>query len=261
MSDSLQARRWTLPRLGQPRTRSRKSLTPGWRGLLVGLCLGLWSATAAQAADRPYLVVASAAAEEDDDAVWAIESFAQFSRQQRAQGLSAEYAFNPVQSVQLELARHRDRLTRQTGWSAELEYKHLFNHIARDGWGWGVSLSLGASRSADQGWRGGGRSAVLPLSLQWADKSALAHLSLGLVREPGERRQALAALGIEYEVFRRTIVLGEVARTGEERLIHMGVRYWVKRERLALDLSTIRQWAVGQARVSGWLLGLGWYDL
>ncbi len=217
--------------------------------------------TSALAADRPYLVLSNAAAEEDDDAVWSIESTAQFSRQQRSQSLLAEYAFNPVQSLQLELGRNRDRLNRETGLSAELEYKHLFNHIARDGWGWGVSLSLGADKSAEQGWRAGAWTAVVPFSLQVADKAAVLHLNLGLARERGERRHGLAALGVETEVYRRTTLFGELARIGEERLLHLGIRHWIKRDRLAFDLSASRHWAVGQTRVTGLVLGLGWYDL
>lgn len=226
---------------------------------------GLWVGSAL-AADRPYLVISGAAAEEDDDAVWSIETAVQFSRQLRSQSLAAEYAFNPVQSLQLELTRHRDRVAGATGWAAELEYKHLFNHIARDGWGWGLSLSLGADRATDTGWRAGSWAAVLPMSLQLADKAALVHLNLGLVRERGERRRGLAAIGFEAEAFRRTTVFGEAARSGENRLLHLGLRHWIRRDRLALDVSAQRQWvaeqrAAEQPRYSSWVLGLGWYDL
>lgn len=241
--------------------RVRRLSRSGWCRLLAVSCVGAVLATGLQAADRPYLVVSGAAAEEDDDAVWSIETAAQFSRQQRSQSLAAEYAFNPVQSLQLEMTRQRDRLAGATGWAAELEYKHLFNHIARDGWGWGLALSLGADKSADQGWRAGSWTAVLPLSLQWADKAALLHLNLGLVRERGERRHGLAALGFEAEVFRRTTLFAEVARSGENRLLHAGVRHWIRRDRLALDLSAQRQWATDQPRYASWVLGLGWYDL
>ena len=199
-------------------------------GLLLALSLGLLFGAVARAADRPYLVVSSAAAEEDDDAVWSVEAAAQFKRQQRSQTLLAEYAFNPVQSIQLELGRRRDRAAGETGLSAELEFKHLFNHIARDGWGWGLSLSLGADKSADQAWRAGSWTAVLPFSLQLADKAALVHLNLGFARARGERRQALAALGFETEVFRRTTLFSELARVGDERLLHLGLRHWIKRE-------------------------------
>ena len=240
---------------------ARRLRRPAWRRLFVVSCVSAMLATGLQAADRPYLVVSGAAAEEDDDAVWSIETVAQFGRQQRSQSLSAEYAFNPVQSVQLEMARQRDRLAGATGWSAELEYKHLFNHIARDGWGWGVALSLGADKSAGQGWRAGSWAAVLPLSLQLADKAALLHLNLGLVRELGERRHGLAAVGFEVEAFRRTTVFAEVARSSENRLLHLGLRHWIRRDRLALDLSAQRRWATDQPRYSSWVLGLGWYDL
>ncbi len=215
----------------------------------------------ALAADRPFLATTGAAAEEDDDGVWSVETVLQSNRAVRAASVAIEYAFDPRRSLQLELGRTRDRLAGESGQFAELEFKYLFNHIARDGWGWGLNLGLGADKANGQGWRGGSWALTMPLSVELGQRVATAHLNLGLVRERGERRHSHLSLGIEGEVARRVTLFAEVVRSGDERLAHVGVRHWLKKEKLALDIAATRQSGEGGGRVSGWVLGLGWYDL
>jgi len=116
---------------------------PVWAA--AALCL---ACAASLANDRPYLVIASAAAEEDDDNVWAVESWATQLGGLHSLSVAPEYAFNPTTSLQLELGAIRRRDSDESASFAELEFKHLFNHIARDGYGWGVVASLGRSRTA-----------------------------------------------------------------------------------------------------------------
>jgi hypothetical protein len=42
--------------------------------------------------------------------------------------------------------------------------------------------------------------------------------------------------------------------------VHGGVRYWIKRERLAVDVAWQRLRS-DEARGSGLVLGIAWYDL
>jgi len=70
----------------------------------------------------------------------------------------------------------------------------------------------------------------------------------------------LLALGIEGNVAPRTRLFSEWARRGDERLLHAGVRYWLKRERIALDVSWTHR-RIDGSRSSGWVMGLAWYDL
>jgi hypothetical protein len=70
----------------------------------------------------------------------------------------------------------------------------------------------------------------------------LLHFNLGAVKESGESARARWAVAIEHEVVRRTTLFveaGAIAR--EERLIHGGIRHWVKRERFAVDLTVGRR--------------------
>jgi hypothetical protein len=89
-----------------------------WQHGLVAFALGC--AVAPALADRPFLATDSAAAEEDDDNVWSVESWLARRGRVRSGSIAPEYAFNPTTSVQLELSRSRDRAMRETEYEAEL---------------------------------------------------------------------------------------------------------------------------------------------
>ena len=126
--------------------------------------------TAVRASDRPYLLTSTAAAEEDDDQVWSVETWWQRAGSTQVLNLAPEYAFNPMTSVQLELSRGNGGAT-----AAEGELKHLFNHIGRDGWGWGMHVTLAAARDGDESSTQYGASAKLLYSLALFDGDALLH--------------------------------------------------------------------------------------
>lgn len=222
---------------------------------------GRWSlvmlalASAQVWADRPFITTTSAAAEEDDDRVWSLSAVADVRRGMREFGLAAEYAFDPERSVEFGIRHARLRDVGLQATDVEVEYKHLFNHIARDGWGWGVALALGAQRSSGSGWRGGGWSLTLPLSLAFAEGEGVAHLNAGLVREPGARREDAWAAGVEGRLARRVALFAEAARSVESKLLHAGVRWWVRRERLAIDPGATHRREDGATR-RGVVLGL-----
>ena len=226
----------------------------------------LWSfvwlalASAPAWADRPFIATTGAAAEEDDDRVWSLSAVADVRRGTREFGLAAEYAFDPERSVEFGVGHARLRDAGSKATDVEVEYKQLFNHIARDGWGWGVAVGLGAQSSSGSGWRGGGWSLTLPLSLAFADGESVAHFNAGLVREPGASRETALALGVERRVTRRVTLFAEAARAGGETLLHGGLRWWVQRERFAVDLGVTRRREDGDTR-RGAVLGLAWYDL
>ena len=140
----------------------------------------LISTVTAHASDRPYLLTSSAAAEEDDDRVWAVESWWRRSKSQQGLSLATEYAFNPTTSVQLERSRIQDRVTGDKGHALEFEFKHLFNRIGRDGWGWGVSLSASAASVDEAGWRTQSWAIKLPYSLRLFESEAMLHINAGL---------------------------------------------------------------------------------
>jgi len=112
------------------------------------LALG-WVACSCQASDRPYRVISSAVAEEDAlGGEWSLESWASQLGPVRTVYLAPEYTFDPTTSLQLELATAHARDDDGTASAAGLEFKHLFNHIARDGYGWGIVVSFDTASRA-----------------------------------------------------------------------------------------------------------------
>ncbi len=227
--------------------------------LLIALALAALSQAAA-AADRPYVFINSAAAEEDEEQVWSVENWYRHAGSRKGFTIAPEYAFDPANSLQAEFRRVVDRRN-GNGHEVELEFKHLFNRIARDGWGWGVVAALDVERPEGGPWEGGAVSLSLPVTLQLGERdNSLAHLNLGVAKPRRERRVFTAALGAEHEVWRRTSLFAEVARLADGTMQHAGVRHWIRRERLAFDIAWQRVRS-DEARGSGLVLGLAWYDL
>jgi hypothetical protein len=212
------------------------------------------------AGDRPYLATDSAAAEEDDDGVWSVETWAIKAGPVRGFNVAPEYAFSPTTSLQFELARARDREIGSSATIAEVELKHLFNHIARDGYGWGVAVSAGAAKLGGASWKRDEWGLRLPFSLSLWEGDGLLHLNAGVTKPRDDRREWGGSVALERELFKRTTLFAELAREGDATLLHAGVRYWLKREKLALDFSLHRTRGDG-TRESGAVIGIGWYDL
>lgn len=230
----------------------------GLQRCLVPLVLALAAMNAW--ADRPFLATDSAAAEEDDDNVWSVESWLSRRGSVRTWSVSPEYAFNPTTSVQLEISRSRDRSVRQTEHDVEFEIKHLFNHIARDGYGVGVVAALAWQKPGDAGWRRAGASLNVPFTWAIAESGVALHVNGGVDKAVGERRSWTRSVALEGEAARRTTLFAELAREGSDQLVHAGLRWWAQREKLALDLSWQRTRS-DDGRTSGIVFGIGFYDL
>jgi mxaL protein len=228
-------------------------------GTVAMVVLGaLLPASPARANDRPFQVARTAVLE-DEEQVWSFESWTQRLGSVRGLSIEPEHTFGEGRSVQFELSRLVDRRDADTGHEAEIEFKQLFNNLASDGWGVGVSATLGVERT-----RAGGSvpylGVKLPLTIALGKSGVLLHLNAGISKARDERRVWTGAVGVERELFRRTTLFAELAREGEVTFTQIGVRHWLKREKLAIDFSLQRQRADG-GRAAGFILGLGWYDL
>jgi hypothetical protein len=219
----------------------------------------LAAASLAWSADRPYLVTNSGAAEDDEEQVWSVENWYRQAGAQRSLTIAPEYAFNPENSLQVEFRRVVDRDV-GNGHEIEVEYKHLFNRISRDGYGWGVVATLDMERAQGGPWQRAGVSLSLPLTMQFNEGASVVHVNVGVAKPRDERRVWTGVVAGEHEVFRRTWLFAEAARDREGHLLHGGVRHWIKRERLAVDLAWQRVRS-DELRGSGVVLGIAWYDL
>ena len=213
--------------------------------------------------DRPF-EAARTAVSEDDDQVWSFEVWARRIGPVRSVTIEPDYSFDPSNSMQMELTRKLDRFGQETGHEAELEYKHVFNRLARDGWGWALSAAVGAERSTTTTTRTA--TVRLPVSVdlgQWTGSSSIApllHLNIGLHKASEARRVVTNAVALEQTLFKRSLLFAEWAREGEQRVAQLGLRHWLQKEKLALDIAWQQRWAPGE-RAVGWVAGIGWYDL
>jgi hypothetical protein len=237
----------------------------------LALCAALVfciSATPARATDRPYLVLRTAAME-DDEQSWMLAGRWIRTGADNALQLGLEYGFTRATSMELEWTGERAG-GGEHGREAELEFKHLFNDIARDGWGVGLSLMLGLSREradtldedAAEGPRRGRRGALvqLPLSVSLWEEQGQAHVNLGWQRRPFNGDQGFVAAGLERRLQGRTWGFTEAVYQPGQHLLHAGIRHWLRRDRLALDVSVQRQ-QDGEGWRNGVVIGLVAYDL
>jgi hypothetical protein len=213
----------------------------------------------AWANDRPFQVARTAVLE-DDEQVWSFESWVQRMGSVRGLSIEPEYTFDAGTSVQFELSRFVDRRGGETGHEAEVEFKHIFNNVARDGWGWGVSATFAVERTRDSDGSVPSIGIKLPLSIALGEGGGFLHLNAGISKARDARRTWNGAAGIERELFKRTVFFAELARENQATFAQIGVRHWLRRDKLAIDFSLQQQRADG-SRASGFLVGLGWYDL
>lgn len=212
------------------------------------------------AADRPFLLASNAVAEEDDDGVWSIESWWQGSKSKQGLSIRAGYGFDPTTAIEIERSRVRDRASGDKGQALELEFKHLFNRIGRDGWGWGVNMAVGTATVDDVGWRSQYVSIKLPYTVSLRGGEALLHINVGLQKQRDERREWVASTAFEHKVGSRTKLFIELGREDRSTLLHGGVRHWLKRDKIAVDFS-VQQLRSTEGSDRGVVIGLGWYDL
>ena len=222
------------------------------------LVAALIAAPLARANDRPFQVARTAVLE-DDEHVWSFESWAQRLGSVRGLSVEPEYTFGGGTSVQVELSRYTDRRGSETGHEAEVEFKQLFNNVARDGWGWGVSATLAAARTRENGSTIPSVGIKLPVSIGLGDGGGFLHLDVGIGKARDEKRAWTGAVGIERVLFKRTLFFGELAREGLVTFMQVGARHWLRRDKLAIDFAVQQRRADG-SRDSGFIVGLGWYD-
>lgn len=227
---------------------------------LCGLLLG--AAFPLLANDRPFLLTSNAIAEDDDNGAWAMEAWWQKLGPLRALTLAPEYAFNPYHSLQLLLTRIENRDSGDHDHTLEVEYKHVFNQIERDGYGIGAHLSLDTGREGGSRWRWQRFSARMVYSapLPGTEGDGLLHVNAGLGKPRDARREWIGSLALEHKLPWRNTVFVELGREERQTLWHTGVRHWIKRERLAIDAS-VQQVRGDGAKHNGVVIGFGWYDL
>jgi hypothetical protein len=229
-------------------------------GGLAALCC-----CAVQASERPFLLSGTAIQEDDDERVFEFSSWAEKGRGFKSLNAELQYSFVPDFSVELGWGR---RLTRTDGErEAETELEAGLRKVLRDParHGLGVAFTLEAEAAREvaggerEGWRYATTTAAMPLSWQWGP--VWTHVTVGLQHQRRAGTRPLAALALLGRVSSSAELFAEWGAVRErEGLAQAGLRYWLRRERVALEVSAVRRREGGE-RVETLMLGLSLMDL
>lgn len=213
--------------------------------------------------DRPFLITSSAAIEDDNEGTWGLESWWQRVGLLRSLTVAPEYNFKPFDSLQVLYTQLNNGTIREPNRNLEVEFKHVFNDIARDGHGWGMHLSLDAANTPGAGWRAECFAArilyTLALASPFSAGDATLHLNAGIGKSRDQRREWIGSVVFEHRLPWRTHAFVEVGREDRATLLHTGLRHWVKRDGHAVDVG-VQQLRGDGRRDGGVVIGFGWYD-
>jgi hypothetical protein len=233
---------------------------------LAALALGVFlqmTVLPARAADRPFLSVDTAMVEDDDERTFEFSTWLVKLKQERAVQAALEYNLNPTLSAELELGWSKNKLLDSTERSLELGVRNVWIDPARQGWGLGSNLSVGWVRRDDMGWKAQSLRALATYSLPMLENQIWLHANAGLERDLEERStQGVWSMGVQGRVRKDITLFAEYARqANKDSLVDGGVRWWAKKEKVALDFSIGRVRPRDDEGQKFITLGLSFYDL
>lgn len=221
-------------------------------------------------ADAPFLRLETATVEHDDERNFEVQLQAGRSRVESARDIKIEYNFTPLLSAEVELGSRRSRLEPEREREIELGMRYVLVDHNRDDWGLALKLSGEWEREYEEEgrtpWRFTGPTALAAFVLPLAGNTVRLHANAGIAwrRHVEEhRKQALWGVGAEVQISPAWSVFAEHAvRRYEDRVHNAGLRWWVKREKVAVQWSAsrTRDWFTGE-RVSGVHVGITFSDL
>jgi hypothetical protein len=145
----------------------------------------------------------------------------------------------------------------------ELGLRKVWIDPARAGWGLGSNVSLGWSRNDEHGWKYGSLRAVMTYSLPLLEKQIWMHANAGIQREQDERKTyGIWSLAAQARLRKEITLFTEYARQAEKStLVQGGVRWWAKKDKVALDFAVGKQKPHDADRQNFINVGLSFYDL
>ena len=231
------------------------------RLLVASILAGAALATPAlRADDRPFLRTATAVVEDDDERVFEFSATGLSHRHGDGLSLQGGYSFSPTLSVEGELGLSRDRAEGSKGREAGLGVWQAWIDPAREGWGLAGKLSAEWDQASDEP-RQRTLRGVVAASLPLSGKQVWLHANAGVEQREGEGRVGIWSLATQGELNRRWALFGEIASSSRrDELAQFGVRHWIKRDKIALDLALGRE-RVAQDRRGFVAAGLAFYDI
>jgi hypothetical protein len=223
----------------------------------------LATAPAVSAADRPFLETDTAIVEDDDERTFEFSTWLVKLKQARALQTSLEYNFNPTLSAEVELGWSKNKEDGSRERSMELGLRKVWIDPARQGWGLGSNINLGWSRTDDHGWKYESLRAVMNYSLPLLENQIWLHANAGVLREQDERKTyGIWSLGAQARLRKDITLFTEYAhQVQKNKLVQGGLRWWAKKDKLALDFAVGKQKPQAADRQNFINIGLSFYDL
>lgn len=233
-------------------------------GLAQALLAASLMAGPVLADELPFLRLDTALVEDDDERNFEFAARLSQTRAERRLDAGVEYNFSPWLAAELQLGWTKERGEPGRERELELGLRHVLVDHHREDWGLALRLSLGWEKSAPGPWAFEGPAAVAAFVWPLAEQRVNLHANLGVSRrQSAGNTRGVWGLGADMPVARSLLLFGELGgRAGEDRLVHGGLRWWLRRDKLAFDasLSRTRELATGEAR-RGVHFGLSFYDL
>jgi hypothetical protein len=197
-------------------------------------------------ADMPFLRLETATVEHDDERNFEVSAQLSRTKDEAQRRVAVEYNISPLSSVEAELSFARARNAVERERELGLGYRYVLVDHNRDDWGLALKVAAEWEKSTDQDgtgpWRYAGPTVLAAFILPLADNRIRLHANWGVhhKRATGERQQLWGA-GVEADA---TPTLTAFAEWGairqEDRLQHAGLRWWIKRDKVAVQLSGSR---------------------
>ena len=187
--------------------------------------------------------------EDDDERVFEWSASHVSGKKERSTQMQLGYSFSPSLSVEFELGQARDKVDEVSWRGRGLGVWMSLIDPARQGWGLATKLSVERELESGERWESPQWKGVLAYSLPMAEKTVWLHANVGMQYQStdnGSRRwTSLWSVAAQKELNRRFEVFAELAgnQARSDQLAQLGVRHWIKREKLAIDVGLGRQFA------------------
>ena len=214
--------------------------------MLLGL-LALLAGLVARADDRPFLRTTTAAVDDDNARTLELHLGRLSGKKIGASRLQMGYSLTPQLNVEVELESIRDRFETSSTRDRELALWVSWVEPQREGWGLSSRMSIGQERENAQDTevskghtyaRGVGALSLIRPDL-WL------HANLGLQWDASSQRtghwRGVWSLAMEQTLHGQTHWFAELAATGQQSLAFAGLRQWLRKGKVAMDLGGGRQ--------------------
>lgn len=227
--------------LNTPACAGQQGHRPAAMALVALALIGSGAVMRAHADDRPFLRTTHAMAGDDEDG-WETSTTLVRNRHGSALSLQLEHDLNSTHRIEAEWGQTRGTLAPDPEQGLRLRSLWVSPTVA--GWGLATKLGIEPAREGETGRR---HQALAVATLPLLDERLWLHANLGWQWQDAAagqaRRSTVGSLAAHAVLPPRRWLYAELAHSdhGQERLSHLGLRHWLRSNRLALDTGWGRQ--------------------